>query len=60
MSNMSYCRFTNTLRDLRDCRDALDEMRNPEKDLSPEEYDAAKQLLRVCRVLAEDYEDEFA
>lgn len=28
MSNMSYCRFHNTLMDLQDCRDALDEMGN--------------------------------
>ena len=24
MSNMSYCRFNNTVNDLEDCRDALD------------------------------------
>lgn len=26
MTNMSYCRFHNTLGDLRDCRDAIEEM----------------------------------
>jgi len=26
MSNMSYCRFHNTLSDLQDCRDAMDSM----------------------------------
>ena len=28
MSNMSYCRFRNTVGDMRDCIDALEEMQN--------------------------------
>jgi len=28
MSNMSYCRFQNTLRDLQDCHDALEDLRD--------------------------------
>lgn len=51
MSNMSYCRFENTLRDLRDCAEALDEMRcgDPEDEsLSQYEAPARDSLLRLC------------
>lgn len=50
MANMSYCRFTNTLSDLWDCRDALDER----KPLSDEEYEAALKLVEMCREIVED------
>lgn len=33
MSNMSYCRFENTLGDLQDCRDALDTMQDHHHDV---------------------------
>jgi len=56
MGNMSYCRFQNTLDDLRDCRDALMEMDDYEKELDEEEARAAKRLLRICRELADDFE----
>jgi hypothetical protein len=29
MSNMSYCRFQNTSRDLADCQEAMDETATP-------------------------------
>ena len=57
MPNMSYCRFRNTLSDLRDCRDALSEMGDWEKELSPEEAKAAHRLFTLCRELAQDYTD---
>ena len=45
MSNMSYCRFQNTLADLFDCRQTLDEMRHGNVDpLSRKELLAAKAL----------------
>lgn len=44
MTNMSYCRFQNTLRDLDDCADALEEGAN----LSTEEARAAKRLIQKC------------
>lgn len=56
MGSMSYCRFQNTLDDLRDCRDALMEMGDYEKELDEEEARAAKRLLRICRELADDFE----
>jgi hypothetical protein len=62
MANMSYCRFRNTLEDLRDCRRALSEMGDFEKELTEEEADAAKRLFKLCRELADDYapDDESA
>lgn len=49
MSNMSYCRFQNTLNDLRDCQDALEELATGDVEpLSPEELSAAKRLVTTC------------
>lgn len=51
MGNMSYCRFENTVIDLRDCKFALEEMiKNPCKDneLPKREEDSAKELLKLC------------
>ena len=47
MSNMAYCRFTNTLRDLRDCK------KNFENISSKPELDAARKLVMLCREIAE-------
>lgn len=52
MSNMSYCRFENTLNDLRECRDHLDD-----DDLSESEAKARDKLIKVCRLVADDYEE---
>ena len=43
MANMSYCRFRNTLNDLRDCEANFDNIN------SIEELVAAKHLLRACQ-----------
>lgn len=54
MSNMSYCRFRNTLTDLRDCQDALwDDV----GELSLEEKRAAKRLIEICQEIAESAEN---
>ena len=54
MSNMSYCRFSNTVGDLQDCYDAMDET----EKLSPAESKARQRLIRLCVSIAEDYGDE--
>lgn len=59
MSNMSYCRFENTLRDLRDCEDALQEMCDGDaKKLSEYELPAAQELvacaMRIVRMMVEE------
>lgn len=56
MGNMSYCRFENTLGDLRDCYDALGEMPNMD-DLSESEQRAMKQLISLCGDIFGDFED---
>lgn len=56
MSNMSYCRFENTARDLQDCLDAI---QNGEiNDLSSQyEVDALEELLEICKNIV-TYKDE--
>ena len=57
MSNMAYCRFRNTLPDLRDCFQALNEMNNLD-DLSKDEVIAATKLIALCDEIAKDWADE--
>ena len=48
MGNMGYCKFQNTLGDLQECRDSL------EDDVSPDEAKARKKLIQLCREIAAD------
>ena len=50
MANMSYVRFENTLRDLRDCHEHMDDT-----DLSEEERKARRELLELCFQITDDY-----
>ena len=47
MGNMSYCRFENTARDLRDCLDAIENGEHTE-DLSSYEKRGLEDLLSYC------------
>jgi len=51
MSNMSYCRFQNTLEDLKDCKEHI----NDTRDMSDDEKRARNRLVNVCRMIVEDY-----
>lgn len=54
MSNMSYCRFQNTLIDLRVCRRALTEIFNHASDpLSTDELEAAGDLAGEAATIVE-------
>jgi len=53
MSNMAYCRFQNTLPDLRDCLEHL-----WDDDLSDEERTARRRLAKVCKDLADEWEED--
>lgn len=53
MANMSYCRFQNTLMDLQDCYENMDD-----EDLSEEEERARTHLIEACLNLSGDYEHE--
>ena len=56
MANMGYCRFENTLSDLRDCYDNLEQFEYG--DLSLSEAEAAVRLIKLCRQIADNYEGE--
>lgn len=51
MGNLSYCRFQNTLRDLRDCYENME----ADSALSSEERRAKEQLLELCERFVKDY-----
>ena len=52
MSNMSYCRFENTARDLRDCVDAI---RNGETDeLNQYELEGLQEILNLANTIVND------
>jgi hypothetical protein len=50
MGNMSYCRFQNTLGDLRDCYDNWDL-----DDDKKEELKAREKLIKLCCDIASDF-----
>ena len=51
MSNMSYCRFENTLADLSDCYENMDNS----KELSVSEQRCRAKLIKMCEDIAGDY-----
>ena len=51
--NMSYCRFRNTLGDLRDCVNALEEG----AEMSYEERNAAQSMRDMCERYLEAYDE---
>jgi hypothetical protein len=53
MSNMSYCRFYNTLQDLKDCAEYLEE--HGMSELTSNERTAAKKLVALCGDVAERF-----
>lgn len=58
MANMSYCRFENTLSDLKDCYNALEDARDyPEENhkLSKDEQRAKDSLIELCRKLVDQF-----
>lgn len=51
--NLAYCRFENTLADLEDCYEHLENT----ADMSPEEAKARVQLIQLCIRIAEEYQE---
>lgn len=49
MANMGYCRFENTLSDLEDCYNEIDN-----SDLSETEIKARAKLITLCKTIAEE------
>lgn len=58
MGNMSYCRFRNTLTDLRDCYESMGEFVDAEGDGYDNEATARRNLIALCQRIATDYGDE--
>jgi hypothetical protein len=56
MGNMSYCRFENTLRDLRDCYKDMSE--TDFYELSESEQEARNKLVALCQNISEQFEEE--
>ena len=53
MTNMSYCRFENTLEDLRDCYEHIDETLS-----NKDEHKARIRLYKLCQKVTEAIELE--
>lgn len=51
MANMSYCRFRNTLADLEDCLEHV----NDDLSDNSEEEEARLQLVQLCREIVEEH-----
>ena len=54
MPNMSYCRYENTLSDLRDCYENLEES----EGLSETEKESRERLIRLCVDIALEFGHE--
>lgn len=52
MANMGYCRFVNTLGDLLDCEEHMDD-----EDISVEETKCRERLIKICQRISDDYSD---
>ena len=59
MSNMSYCRFRNTLADLKDCYDNWDSLDYRDEGVPPssEELTARTKVKELCQDIVDDYGD---
>lgn len=59
--NMSYCRFQNTVSDLKDCFEAMcgeDEYYQSKADISNEEFDALERIVEICRDIVHMADDD--
>lgn len=52
MPNMGYCRFENTSNDLQECYDHWDD------ELSEGEVKARERILRLCKQILDDYDED--
>ncbi len=53
MSNMAYCRFENTVTDVEDCYNNMEEV-----DLSDSEYRKRQKLISLCIDIATEYSED--
>lgn len=58
MANMSYCRFENTLNDLRDCEEALGNIYDEVGEMSSYEKNALPELIELCKSISDNWDVE--
>jgi uncharacterized protein YeeX (DUF496 family) len=58
MANMSYCRFENTLNDLRDCEEALNNIYDEVTEMSSYEKNALVELVELCKYISDNWDVE--
>ncbi len=58
MGNMSYCRFENTLNDLRDCEEALNNIYDEVTEMSSYEKNAVVELIELCKTITDNWDME--
>tara|TARA_R110001583_G_C5452074_1_gene391014 strand:- start:171 stop:425 length:255 start_codon:yes stop_codon:yes gene_type:complete len=58
MANMSYCRFENTLGDLQDCHEALENIYEEIQDMSTYEKQSLIPFIELCKEIANEFELE--
>jgi len=58
MGNMSYCRFENTLADLRDCEKALGNIYDEVGEMSSYEKNALPKLIELCKSISDNWDVE--
>jgi len=61
MGNMSYCRFENTYRDLKECSNALENeggVQGIEEEANEYEREYVKKLIELCKDITEEWEHE--
>lgn len=58
---MSYCRFHNTVLDLQDCQEKLNDLRSisaAKEELSKFEFASMKELVKMCKEIADDFYEQ--
>ena len=58
MANMNYCRFENTLGDLLDCNEALDNIYEEIQDMSADEKESLIYLIKLCKEITDNHDIE--
>ena len=58
MGNMSYCRFENTLKDLRDCKEALGNIYVGVAEMCSYEKNALPKLIELCKSISDNWDAE--
>lgn len=53
MPNMSYCRFENTLADMHDCLEHIND--DLDEELRPEEVAAREEMIEVAKQMIDEY-----